>query len=64
MPSNAQIDETLQYVIDHLKGEKDSEEKLSGEGRKLVKDVREIVETAKVIVKVKNADELFQVSWG
>jgi hypothetical protein len=57
MPSNAQIDETLQYVIDHSSVDKF---KLSPEGRKLIQDARDIIKTARVIVAEKNADELFQ----
>ncbi|KAG0701989.1 hypothetical protein DFH29DRAFT_924101 [Suillus ampliporus] len=57
MPNNHQIDETLQYL---LKTSPVDEEKLSPEGRKLVQDSREIIETARVIVKEKNNDELFQ----
>jgi hypothetical protein len=57
MPSNAQIDETLQYVIDHSPVDKF---KLSPEGQKLIQDARDIIKTARVIVAEKNADELFQ----
>jgi hypothetical protein len=58
MPSNVQIDETLKYVIDNSPVDKS---KLSSEGQKLIQDIREIVETARLIVQEKNADELFQV---
>ena len=57
MPDNKQIDDTLNYVKDHSPVELD---KLSPEGRKLVQDSRDIIETARLIVKVKNSDELFQ----
>jgi hypothetical protein len=57
MPTNAQIDETLQYVIDNSPVETS---KLSSDGQKLIQDTRYIVETAKLIVAEKNADELFQ----
>ncbi|KDR72326.1 hypothetical protein GALMADRAFT_213339 [Galerina marginata CBS 339.88] len=57
LPSNAQIDRTLQHVLDHSPFNLD---KLSPEGRKLVQDTREIISTARVIVQEKNADELVQ----
>jgi Family of unknown function (DUF5923) len=57
MPSNSQIDETLKYIIDNSPVETS---KLSAEGMKLVQDTRDIIETARVIVAEKNADELFQ----
>jgi hypothetical protein len=57
LPDNAQIDHTLQYVLNHSPVE---QEKLSPEGRKLVQDVKDIIETARLIVKEKNSDELFQ----
>ena len=57
MPDNDQIDRTLQYVLNHSPvPEKD----LSPEGKKLIADTRDIIETARLIVKEKNADELFQ----
>jgi Family of unknown function (DUF5923) len=57
MPDNKQIDETLLYVRDTSPVEID---KLSPDGRKLVQDARDIVETARLMVQEKNADELFQ----
>ena len=57
MPDNAQIDHMLDYVLHHSLVE---QEQLSPEGRKLVQDVHEIIETARIIVKDKNSDELFQ----
>ncbi|KZO93654.1 hypothetical protein CALVIDRAFT_539829 [Calocera viscosa TUFC12733] len=57
MPDNAQIDETLRYVEAHSPVD---EGKLSAEGRKLIADTRDIIETARLLVKEKNADELFQ----
>ena len=57
MPSNEQIDRTLQYTLSHSPV---PESELSSEGRKLIADARDIVETARLIVKEKNADELFQ----
>lgn len=57
MPDNVQIDETLAYVGGHsfldIKA-------LSPDGQKLISDARDIVESARLIVKNKNADELFQ----
>jgi hypothetical protein len=41
-PDNTQIDETLTYVIEHSPLD---ESKLSYEGRKLINDVRDILET-------------------
>ncbi|KAF8528371.1 hypothetical protein BU17DRAFT_73458 [Hysterangium stoloniferum] len=57
MPDNEQVDEALQYV------ERNSPvdvSKLSPSGEQLVNDVRDIIETARLIVKEKNADELLQ----
>ncbi|KAI0296913.1 hypothetical protein B0F90DRAFT_1953317 [Multifurca ochricompacta] len=56
-PSNQQIDAALKYTLAHSlvhQGE------LSSEGRKLIQDCRDIIETARLIVQEKNADELFQ----
>jgi hypothetical protein len=57
MPDNKQIDETLQYVKNHSPVDTNQ---LSHEGRKLVQDARDIIETARLMVQEKNADELFQ----
>ncbi|KAK2464849.1 hypothetical protein APHAL10511_003148 [Amanita phalloides] len=57
MPSNQQIDHTLKYVLDHSPVDT---EKLSPDGRKLISDMRDIIDTAHRIVMDKNADELFQ----
>ncbi|KIK80530.1 hypothetical protein PAXRUDRAFT_833465 [Paxillus rubicundulus Ve08.2h10] len=57
MPDNNQIDKTLSYLHDTTPVDLD---KLSPEGRKLIQDARDIIETARLIVKQKNADELFQ----
>lgn len=57
LPDNAQIDHTLKYVLNHSPVDQD---KLSPDGRKLVQDVKDIIETARVIVNEKNDDELFQ----
>jgi hypothetical protein len=57
MPDNKQIDETLKYVIDHSPVDTS---KLSPEGQQLIQDARDIIETARLMVAEKNADELFQ----
>lgn len=57
MPTNEQIDRTLNYVLQHSPV---PESDLSPEGRKLISDTRDIIETARLIVKEKNRDELFQ----
>lgn len=57
LPDNAQIDSTLKYVLNHSPVEV---EKLSPEGRKLISDTKDIIETARLMVSQKNADELFQ----
>jgi hypothetical protein len=43
-PDNIQIDETLTYVIQHSPVD---ESKLSSEGKKLISNVRDIVETVR-----------------
>ena len=58
MPSNKQIDETLDWLIKD--GSPIDESKLSSEGRTLVNDVRAIIRTAHKMVMNKNADELAQ----
>ncbi|ORY77244.1 hypothetical protein BCR35DRAFT_305540 [Leucosporidium creatinivorum] len=56
-PSNAQIDKTLDHVLN--KSPIDTS-KLSKEGRVLIEDFQDVIRTAKAIVDEKNADELFQ----
>ncbi|KAF8263795.1 hypothetical protein EI94DRAFT_1772841 [Lactarius quietus] len=56
-PSNQQIDAAFKYVLDHSLVDKD---KLSSDGQKLVQDTRDIIETARLMVQEKNADEIFQ----
>ncbi|KAA1478008.1 hypothetical protein DENSPDRAFT_867808 [Dentipellis sp. KUC8613] len=56
-PTNEQIDHALTYVVNHSPV---SEDKLSPEGRKLIQDTRDIIETARLMVQEKNSDELFQ----
>ncbi|TFK35771.1 hypothetical protein BDQ12DRAFT_307288 [Crucibulum laeve] len=57
LPSNAQIDETLQYALSHSPVTVD---KLSPDGKKLIQDTQYIIETARQMVQEKNADELLQ----
>ena len=57
MPSNEQIDKFLTYVTQH--SPVDTSE-LSPDGQRLIQDSRDIIETARLLVKEKNADELFQ----
>ncbi|KAI6102700.1 hypothetical protein EV401DRAFT_2061139 [Pisolithus croceorrhizus] len=57
MPDNRQIDKTLKYVYENSPVDVDQ---LSPDGKKLIQDTRDIIETARVIVKEKNGDELFQ----
>lgn len=57
MPTNERIARTLQYVLSYSPV---PESELSPDGRKLIADSRDIIETARVIVKEKNADELLQ----
>jgi hypothetical protein len=57
LPSNAQIDQTLRYVLENSPVDLD---KLSPEGKKLIQDSRDIINTARLTVQEKNADELFQ----
>ena len=57
MPSNEQIDRILSYVHQHSPVDTSA---LSPDGQRLVQDSRDIIETARLIVQQKNADELFQ----
>ncbi|KAI4527265.1 hypothetical protein GGG16DRAFT_114215 [Schizophyllum commune] len=57
MPDNSQIDRTLKYVLDNSPVPTDE---LSPEGKRLIQDTRDIIDTARKIVKEKNADELVQ----
>ncbi|KAH9925978.1 uncharacterized protein B0H18DRAFT_1085153 [Fomitopsis serialis] len=50
MPSNTQIDAALTYALSNS----------PRDGQKLIQDSRDIIETARLIVMKKNADELFQ----
>ena len=57
LPTNDQIDKTLQYILDHSPVDV---HKLSPEGRKLVQDTKDIIGTARMMVQEKNADQLLQ----
>ncbi|KAG6908916.1 hypothetical protein DXG01_002797 [Tephrocybe rancida] len=57
LPTNKQIDQTLQYVLDNSPV---TTEKLSPDGKKLVRDVQEIINTLRKMVHEKNRDELLQ----
>ncbi|TFK83404.1 hypothetical protein K466DRAFT_665853 [Polyporus arcularius HHB13444] len=57
MPSNEQIDRALNHVLQH--SPVDTSE-LSPDGKRLIEDTRDIIETARLMVQQKNADELFQ----
>ncbi|TBU29364.1 hypothetical protein BD311DRAFT_269060 [Dichomitus squalens] len=57
MPSNEQIDRFLKYCLEHSPVDTND---LSPEGRRLIQDTRDIIETARLMVQQKNADELFQ----
>jgi hypothetical protein len=57
LPTNVQIDKTLRYILDHSPVDV---HKLSPEGRKFVQNAKDIIETARLMVHQKNADELLQ----
>ncbi|WWC71598.1 uncharacterized protein I206_105556 [Kwoniella pini CBS 10737] len=57
LPDNHQIDKALSYAVSNSPVEV---QQLSPEGRELIEDFRDIIETARAIVAEKNADELFQ----
>lgn len=57
IPSNEQCDRFLTYVLRH--SPVDTRE-LSYDGKRLIQDTRDIIETARLMVQQKNADELFQ----
>ncbi|KAI0747079.1 hypothetical protein C8Q80DRAFT_1179196 [Daedaleopsis nitida] len=57
MPSNEQIDRFLTYAIQHSPVDIKS---LSPDGQRLIVDTRDILETTRLMVKQKNADELLQ----
>ncbi|OWT39064.1 hypothetical protein C362_03228 [Cryptococcus neoformans Bt1] len=57
MPDNEQIGSVLEYAIGHSPVDL---QKLSPEGRVLIEDFRDTLETLRMIVHEKNSDELFQ----
>lgn len=57
LPTNAQIDESLDYVESHSPVDLAS---LSPAGKQLIQDLRRMIETARTMVREKNNDELFQ----
>ena len=57
LPTNDQIDKTLRYILDHSPVDV---QKLSPEGRNFVQDTKDILETARLMVHQKNADQLLQ----
>ncbi|RPD56928.1 hypothetical protein L226DRAFT_573722 [Lentinus tigrinus ALCF2SS1-7] len=57
MPSNEQIDRALNYVLQNSPVDT---KQLSPSGQRLIQDTRDIIDTARLIVQQKNADELFQ----
>lgn len=57
MPDNKQIDAALEYAQTHAPVDIN---KLSPEGKTLVDDTRDILETLRAMVAEKNSDELFQ----
>jgi hypothetical protein len=54
LPSNKQIDETMDYFLTHSPFE---EGKLSREGQELIEGFRKVVRDANEMIKVKNQDE-------
>lgn len=61
LPSNAQIDAALRYVLDASPPSLDA---LSSEGRRLIQDVKDVVATLRLTIMEKNADEMIQdLTW-
>lgn len=56
-PDNQQIDDTLKYTLANSPVDTN---KLSPDGKKLIQDVRELLETARQVVVNKNGEEEFQ----
>ncbi|KAJ1026312.1 hypothetical protein NDA16_002399 [Ustilago loliicola] len=56
-PDNQQIDDTLKYTLANSPVDTN---KLSPDGKKLIQDVRELIETARQVVLNKNGGEEFQ----
>lgn len=57
MPDNHQIDTALNYALTNSPVDLN---KLSPDGRELIEDFRDIIETARIMVREKNSDELLQ----
>jgi len=57
MPDNTQIDKVLEHAINTSPVDL---KKLSPEGRVLIEDFRDVMETMRMMVVEKNADEIFQ----
>ncbi|KAF9256822.1 hypothetical protein L218DRAFT_910995 [Marasmius fiardii PR-910] len=61
LPSNAQLDAYLKYWKDLQSPSADPKtSQLSKDGQKLVRDVQDILESLRAVVKEKNSDELIQ----
>ncbi|KAG6820002.1 hypothetical protein H0H93_006621 [Arthromyces matolae] len=59
LPTNKQINSALDYVLEEEHSPV-ATEKLSSDGKKLIKDIKAIIKTLKVMVHDKNGDELLQ----
>ncbi|KAI0954376.1 hypothetical protein AcV7_007628 [Taiwanofungus camphoratus] len=57
LPTNDQCDRALSYALAHSPVDTTQ---LSQDGQRLINDARDIIETARLILQQKNADELFQ----
>lgn len=57
LPTNGQIDKTLRYILDHSPVDV---HKLSPEGKNFIQNTKDIIETARLMVHQKNADQLLQ----
>ncbi|GLB36910.1 putative protein of unknown function (DUF4449) [Lyophyllum shimeji] len=57
LPTNEQIDNALRYLLEHSIIESPA---LSNDGKTLVRDTRDIIETMRLMVRERNADELLQ----
>ncbi|EMD31027.1 hypothetical protein CERSUDRAFT_120157, partial [Gelatoporia subvermispora B] len=57
MPTNDQIDRMIAYALEHSPVDTSA---LSPDGQQLISDMRDILDTMRVMVREKNADELFQ----
>ncbi|OCH87448.1 hypothetical protein OBBRIDRAFT_837378 [Obba rivulosa] len=57
LPTNSQIDRMISYALDNSPVDTSA---LSPDGQQLISDMRDILETMRLMVRDKNADELFQ----